>query len=259
MNQVKTSIQGHILDIQIRRSEKFNALSLEMYHQLCRAFAELNDNPQLRVAVLHADGRHFTAGVELDEWSPHFESGKGFPVEEGSIDIFGLVGPRRRKPVIQAVQGYCFTWGVEMMLNTEVRIAADDTQFAMLEVQRGLYPCGGATIRLPRQMGYANAQRYLLTGEPWTATEAYRMGMVQDVVPVGQQYEVAMEVAKSIARAAPLAVEGVMKAVHFAGHHSETEAVEQMFADLVPVMRSEDATEGIQSFIERREAVFKGC
>ena len=81
MNQVKTSIQGHILDIQIRRSEKFNALSLEMYHQLCRAFAELNDNPQLRVAVLHADGRHFTAGVELDEWSPHFESGKGFPIE----------------------------------------------------------------------------------------------------------------------------------------------------------------------------------
>lgn len=259
MDQVETSIKGHILDIKIRRPEKLNALSLEMFHQLCRAFAELNDNPQLRVAVLHADGRHFTAGVELDEWAPHFGSGKGFPLQKDGIDIFGLVGPRRRKPVIQAVQGYCFTWGVEMMLNTEIRIAAEDTQFAMLEVQRGLYPCGGATIRLPQQMGYANAQRFLLTGERWTAADAYRLGLVQEVVPVGKQYSTAMDLAESIARAAPLAVEGVMKAVHFAAHHPETDAVEQMFADLVPVMKSDDAVEGIQSFLERREAVFKGC
>ncbi len=258
MSQVETSIEGHILDICIRRPEKLNALSVEMFHELCLALAELNNNPLLRVAVLHADGKHFTAGVELDEWAPYFRSGKGFPITDGGIDIFGLVGPRRRKPVVQAVQGYCFTWGIEMMLNMEVRIAAEDTQFAMLEVQRGLYPCGGATIRLPRQMGWANAQRYLLTGERWSASESYRLGLVQAVVPVGQQYEVAMEVADSIARAAPLAVEGVMKAVHFAAHHAEPQAVEQMFSDLVPVMQSEDAAEGIQSFLERREAVFKG-
>ena len=258
MSAIETSIQGHVLDIQIRRPEKFNALSLELYHELCGALAELDDNPQLRVAVLHAEGKHFTAGVELDEWAPHFESGQGFPLKEGGIDIFGLAGPRRRKPVVQAIQGYCFTWGVEMMLNMEVRIAADDTQFAMLEVQRGLYPCGGATIRLPQQMGWANAQRYLLTGERWSAAEAFRLGLVQEVVTVGQQHEAAMKVAEAIARAAPLAVEGVIKAVHFAAHHSEARAVEQIFADLVPVMRSEDAAEGIQSFMERREAVFKG-
>jgi enoyl-CoA hydratase len=258
MSHVETSIQGHILDIQIRRPEKLNALSVEMYHDLCGVLAELDGNPQLRVAVLHAEGKHFTAGVELDEWAPHFGSGQGFPLKESGIDIFGLVGPRRRKPVVQAVQGYCFTWGVEMMLNMDIRIAADDTQFAMLEVQRGLYPCGGATIRLPQQMGRANAQRYLLTGERWSAAEAYRLGLVQEVVPAGQQHEAAMKVAESIARAAPLAVEGVIKAVHFAAHHPETEAVEQMFTDLVPVMQSEDASEGIQSFIERREAVFKG-
>lgn len=258
MSHVETSVQGHILDIQIRRAEKFNALSLEMYHDLCRALAELDNNPQLRVAVLHAEGKHFTAGVELDEWASHFGSGQGFPFQEGGVDIFGLTGPRRRKPVVQAVQGYCFTWGVEMMLNMEVRIAADDTQFAMLEVQRGLYPCGGATLRLPQQMGWANSQRYLLTGERWSAAEAYRLGLVQEVVPPGQQYDAAMKVAETIARAAPLAVEGVMKAVHFAARHSESEAIEQMFADLVPVMQSEDAAEGIQSFVERREAVFKG-
>ncbi|KAA1193952.1 crotonase/enoyl-CoA hydratase family protein [Pseudohalioglobus sediminis] len=258
MAQVETSVTEHILEIHIRRPEKLNALSLEMFHELCSALAELDGNPQLRVAVLHAEGKHFTAGVELDQWAPHFGSGDGFPLQPGGIDIFGLVGPRRRKPVIQAVQGYCFTWGVEMMLNMDIRIAAEDTQFAMLEVQRGLYPCGGATIRLPQQMGYANAQRFLLTGDRWTAAEAHRTGLVQEVVATGQQYNRAMELAGRIAKAAPLAVEGVMKAVHFAAHHSQDEAVEQMFADLVPVMQSEDADEGIQSFLERREAVFKG-
>jgi enoyl-CoA hydratase/carnithine racemase len=258
MSQVETSVHGYVLDIHIRRPEKLNALSLEMFHDLCAALAELDDNPKLRAAVLHAEGKHFTAGIELDEWSPYFVSGEGFPLRDDGIDIFGLVGRRRRKPVVQAVQGYCFTWGVEMMLNMEIRVAAADTQFAMLEVQRGIYPCGGATIRLPQQMGLANAQRYLLTGDRWSADEAYRLGLVQKVVEPGQQYDAAMELAERIATAAPMAVEGVIKAVNFAGQHSEAEAVEQIFKDLVPVMQSEDAAEGIRSFVERREAVFKG-
>ena len=258
MSHVETSVQGHILDIQIRRPEKLNALSVEMYHDLCRALSELDNNPELRVAVLHAEGKHFTAGIELDQWTPHFASGTGFPLAEGAIDVFGLSGPQRRKPVVQAVQGYCFSWGVEMMLNMEVRVAADDTQFAMLEVQRGIYPCGGATLRLPQQMGWANAQRYLLTGERWSAAEAHRLGLVQEVVPAGQQHEAATKLAQSIARAAPLGVEGVMKAVHFGALNPQEAAVWQMFTDLVPVLQSEDATVGLQSFIERRAAVFRG-
>src|SRR3546814_5632268 len=70
-----------------------------------------------------------------------------------------LQGPLCRKPIVFAAQGYCYTWGVEIMLNTDVRVVAEDTQFAMLEVKRGIYPCGGATLRLPQQMGWANAQR----------------------------------------------------------------------------------------------------
>lgn len=255
---IETTRHGHILEIHIRRPDKLNALSVAMYHDLGRALAELDTDEQLRVAVIHAEGAHFTAGVELDQWAGHFSSGEGFPLADGEIDIFGLTGPRRRKPVVQAVQGYCFTWGVEMMLNMEIRVAAQDTQFAMLEVQRGLYPCGGATLRLPAQMGWANAQRYLLTGERWSADEAHRLGLVQTVVPPGTQFEAAMKIAHSIADAAPLAVQGVMRAIDFAAHHPQAEAVEQMFQDLVPVMRSEDAAEGVRSFIERRKAVFQG-
>ena len=116
------------------------------------------------MAVLSAEGRHFTAGVELDQWAGIFSSGEGFPVREGEVDPLGTAGDLHRKPVVIAVQGYCFTWGVEALLNTEIRVAASDTQFQMLEVQRGLYPCGGATMRLPREIGWGNAQRVLLIG-----------------------------------------------------------------------------------------------
>jgi len=258
MSFIATRTHGAILEIRIDRPAKLNALSLDMYHDIGRALAQLEQDDDLRVAVVCAEGKHFTAGVELDQWAPHFRSGEGFPLGDGEIDLFGLTGPRRSKPVVMAVQGYCFTWGVEMMLATEVRVAADDTQFAMLEVQRGLYPCGGATIRLPQQMGWANAQRYLLTGDRWSAEEAYRTGLVQEVVAPGTQREAAMRIAERIAKAAPLAVQGVLKAARFAQHNPEPEAVAQMFRDLVPVMDSEDAAEGVQSFLERRDAVFKG-
>lgn len=258
MAHIEVAIQDHILDIRVNRPEKYNALSPEMYGQLGNAFAELNRNPELRVALLHAEGKHFTAGVELDKWAAIFAAGKPFPLGEGEIDPFGVNGERHKKPVVIAVQGYCYTWGTEILLNTEVRIAAEDTQFALLEVKRGIYPCGGATLRLPQQMGWGNAQRYLLTGDSWSAQEAHRLGLVQEVVPVGQQYARAREIAEKIAKAAPLGVQAALASTRLAWVEGEAAAAPRLLPDLQPVMRSEDAREGVQSFIERREAVFKG-
>lgn len=255
---VETHVDGHVLVIRINRPEKYNALNLAMYHELARAYARLDEDPELRVAVLCAEGRHFTAGIELDEWAPLFRSGRGFEVAEGEIDPMGVNGPQHRKPVVIAVQGYCFTWGVEILLNTEIRVAARDTQFQMLEVQRGLYPCGGATLRLPAEVGWGNAQRVLLTGERWSAETALRWGMVQEVVEPGEQVGRAMEFATAVADAAPLGVRGCLQATRFGLEHSREEAVAQMKRDLMPVMASEDAAEGVRSFLERRKAVFKG-
>jgi len=162
------------------------------------------------------------------------------------------------KPVVIAVQGYCFTWGVEILLNSEIRIASRETQFQMLEVQRGLYPCGGATLRLPREIGWGNAQRVLLTGERWSAEQALRWGMVQELVEPGEQVNRALEIARTVADAAPLAVQGCLQATRYALEHDRAESVTQMMRDLVPVMTSEDAAEGVRSFIERRKAVFAG-
>jgi enoyl-CoA hydratase/carnithine racemase len=247
-----------VLHIHLTRPEKYNALSLEMYHGLGAALYRLNNDPDLRVAVLSAEGKHFTAGVELDQWAPYFGGGEGWPITEGEIDPMGMHGPRHEKPIIIAVQGYCFTWGVEILLNTEIRIAASDTQFQMLEVQRGLYPCGGATIRLPEQVGWGNAQRVLLTGDRWSADQALAWGMVQELTEPGAQIDRALELAQSVADAAPLAVRACLKATRFAREHDRDTAARQIFEELEPIMASEDAKEGVQSFLERRKAVFHG-
>ena len=258
MEHITVHVEGHILVITLNRAPKYNALSRTMHAELSRALAWLNQEDNLRVAVLCAQGKHFTAGVELDQWAPIFGSGDGMPVIEGGIDPFGMVGERHRKPVVMAVQGYCFTWGVEILLNTEIRIAASDTQFQMLEVQRGLYPCCGATFRLPREIGWSNAQKVLLTGERWSADDALRWGMVQDVVEPGQQFERAMDYARRIADCAPLGVQGALQSCRTAQSEPHDVAVAELYRLLVPVMASDDAKEGVQSFVERRKAVFSG-
>ena len=260
MAHIETRTEGHILIIHINRADKYNALSPEMYHDMGKALAKLNEDPELRVAVMYAEGKHFTAGIELDKWAPIFGSGNAFPVGEGEIDPMGLTGEPHKKPIVIAVQGYCFTWGVEILLNTEVRVAATDSKFQMLEVQRGLYPCGGATLRLPQQIGWGNSQKGLLTGERWSAEDALRWGMVQELVEPGEQFNKAMEIAQSIAKAAPLGVQGCLKAarVGLENPHDKATCVKQFMTDLMPVMKSEDAAEGVNSFLERREAVFKG-
>lgn len=258
MSHIKLTVADHVLDIKVDRPEKLNALSPEMYRDIGLALGRLDRDPDLRVGLLHAEGKHFSSGIELDKWAPIFASGDKFPVHEGAIDPFGLTSPRCRKPLVMAVQGYCYTWGVEVMLATDVRVAADDTKFAMLEVKRGIYPCGGATVRLPQQMGWANAQRYLLTGDAWSAAEAYRLGLVQDVVPAGAQYGAARDIALRIAKAAPLGVQAVLKSTRMASVDGQGVAIEHLFDDMPGLMKSEDAQEGVRSFMERREAKYQG-
>ena len=258
MDHIEVDRDGHVLLVKLDRADKLNALTPAMYHALGAALHRLDHDHELRAAVIHAEGRHFTSGLQLDLWTDAFRSGTPFTPGAGEVDPFGLTGAPRRKPVVIAVQGYCFTWGVECLLNTEIRVAARDTRFQMLEVQRGIYPCAGATLRLPREIGWGNAHRVLLTGEAWTAEEALRWGLVQAVVEPGAQLAAALAYAQAIAAAAPLGVQGCLKATRFALAADPAAAVTQMSTDLVPVMASDDAAEGVRSFLERRKAVFTG-
>jgi enoyl-CoA hydratase len=257
---INIKTEEHILLMEVNRPQKYNAMNQEMYHQMARGYFKLDQEEDLRVGLVYAVGPHFTSGLELTDWAGTFDVGKGFPfVKENEIDPFYMMSEARcRKPIVMAVQGYCYTWGFEMMLNTDIRVAATDTRFGMLEVRRGFFPGAGATLRLPREIGWANAQRYMLTGDEMSAAEAYRLGLVQHLTEPGQQLEKAMEIARSVANAAPLGVRAALQSCRVAALQGEEAARAVIYQKIAEVMQSEDMKEGLLSFIERRAAVFKG-
>jgi enoyl-CoA hydratase/carnithine racemase len=248
--------QGHVLLMGINRPEKRNAFSVAMFEALGHAYATLDADDELRCGVLWAEGEHFTGGLDLAQWAPVFARG-AMPVPAGALDPLGLSSSPVRKPVVAAVQGICFTIGIELMLAADIRVAARDTRFGQIEIRRGIYPVGGATIRLPREIGWANAMRLLLTADELSADEAYRLGLVQELVEPGQQRERALELAERIARQAPLGVRATLASSRMA-LADEEEAARRLVPDLAPILASDDAREGVQSFLERREGRFTG-
>lgn len=261
MGNRKVSLEenGHILMIELSRPEKRNAFDIEMYHELSLAYGQLHRNPDLRCGVLYAQGDHFSAGIELNDWAAHLAEGRFPELPENGVDPLGLYDDRRLgKPLVMAIQGLCLTIGMELLLATDIRVAASDTRFGQIEIRRGIYPVGGATVRLPREVGWGNAMRYLLTGDEITAKEAFRIGLVQEVAEPGTQLDRAVAIATTISRQAPLGVGATLHSARLARTHGERAAVARLLPDLIPIMESEDVKEGVQSFLERREARFKG-
>ena len=255
--KVSTEKRGHVLLVGLDRAAKRNAFDVPLYHSLSRAYAALERDDDLRAAVLFAHGDHFTAGLDLAAFTPVFASG-AWSVPPDGLDPLGMVGPRLDKPVVCAVQGICSTIGIELLLATDVRVAARDTRFGQIEIKRGIYPVGGATTRLPREVGWGNAMRWLLTGDEFSAEEAHRIGMVQEVTDVGEALGRATEIAEVIAAQAPLGVRATIASARRAREEGEAAAEKRLLSDLAPLLVSEDAKEGLASFLERRTAKFRG-
>ncbi|MHB8874101.1 MAG: crotonase/enoyl-CoA hydratase family protein [Myxococcaceae bacterium] len=249
--------RGHLLLAGLNRPEKRNAFNLAMLKELALAYARLEDDKELRCLVLFAHGDHFTAGLDLAEVGPHVAGGGSLEVPEG-IDPFGLQGRRVSKPVVLALQGYCYTVAVELALAVDVVVAARDCRFTQFEVRRGIMPFGGASLRFARVAGWGNAMRWILTGDTFDAAEAYRLGLAQEVTEPGQQLERALAIAGTIARQAPLAVQATLRNARVAMEKGHGPALEQLMAEARALMTTEDAAEGVMSFVERREAVFRG-
>ena len=250
--------RGHVLLMGLNRPAKRNAFNLAMIDQLAAAYHRLETDDDVRCGVLFAHGDHFTGGLDLTEVGP--------VVREGGLDFSG---PGRRDPwrkdgtwttpVVAAVQGWVMTLAIELLLAADIRIAASDSRFAQMEINRGIYAFGGATIRLPRDAGWGNAMRWLLTGEEYDAAEAYRIGLVQEVVEPGRQVDRAIELADAIAtKSAPLGVKTTLASAHRARVEGEAAAFTRLDADMADLFDTEDGREGLQSFIERREARFSG-
>lgn len=257
VGKVTLERRGHVLLMGLDRAAKRNAFDVPMFEALARAYAELDADDELRVGVLHATGEHFTAGLELTQFAPVFSSGK-WNIPEGAIDPMGLSGRRLRKPIVAAVQGICLTIGIELLLATDIRVAARSARFGQIEIKRGIYPVGGATVRFPREVGWGNAMRWLLTGDEFGAEEALRIGFVQEVVDTGREKERAIALSEVIAAQAPLGVYATLASSRLEMREGETVAMERLLPDLQPIMASDDVKEGIQSFVERRQAKFTG-
>jgi enoyl-CoA hydratase len=258
--EVRTEVvEERILVMTVDRVEKKNAFTPKISSELAAAYTRLDDDPELFCGVLTFAGDHSTAGLEM----PLFfgpdatPSGATGDTGESAVDPFGL-GRRLRKPLVTAVQGITFTIGIEIALAGDIIVAAADTRFCQLEPKRGLAPLGGATIRYVQRAGWGNAMYHLLRADEFSAEEALRIGLVQEVVEPGRQRDRALELARQLLQCAPLALQHTITNARLALDHDEPAAIDAIPAMSKAVMATEDFQEGIASFIERRPAQFRG-
>ena len=255
---------GHVLTVTLNRPEKRNAVNCEVMCRLYDAWQQLDADDDLRVAILTGNGSTFCAGMDLSEIG---KLGTGKPenewMERVMKDIPIIYGAwlktyRPTKPVILAAEGFARAGGTEILQGTDIRVAGESSVFGVTEVQRGLFPMAGSTVRLRRQIGYAVAAEMLICGEDLPAKRAHELGLINHVVPDGQALAKAREIAARIAKNGPLAVKAIVATLRETETMPEEEAftIEQTHG--MTVMMSEDAKEGPRAFLEKREPVFRG-
>jgi enoyl-CoA hydratase/carnithine racemase len=255
VGRITSEVRGPLLLIGIDRPHKRNGFTPEMFQQLADAYQRLEEDDALRVGVVFGHGDHFTAGLDLPKWTERQQKGeRGI---EGEIDPMAI-GRACRKPIVCAVRGITFTLGIELMLAGDIVVAADDCRFSQLEPKRGIMATGGAAFRFIDRGGWGNAMYHLLMVDEFDAAEARRCGLVQEVVPAGTELDRAIVIAEKIAALAPLAIEATKASARtyvLEGQRAATSAYRETQQRL---SRSEDAAEGVRSFQERREPVFRG-
>jgi enoyl-CoA hydratase/carnithine racemase len=258
-SRISVELDGHVLLVGIDRPEKRNAFDVAMLEDLAAAYERLADDDAARVAVVHAVGDHFSAGLDLAVVGPVVAERGADALSGGRrYDPFAVWGEPVPKPVVIAVQGIAYTLSIELALAADIVVASEDVRFRQLEIGRGIVPFGGATFRAPAQLGWGNAMRFLLTAEELGAAEALRIGLVQEVVPKGTQKARALELARLVAKQAPAAVRATLANARVGRASGEAAARDHIKAALGSLLASEDAREGLMSFLERREARFTG-
>jgi enoyl-CoA hydratase len=253
---------GHVAVVTLNRPEARNALSSEMLVRMEQAWVEIDEDPEIRVAIVTGAGGHFCAGADLkamaaghpdDEWTPRFAA-------DPDLHWRALLRHfQPGKPLIAAVEGYAVAGGTEILQAMDLRVAGESAVFGVAEVRRGLFPLGGSTVRLRRQIPYTVAAELLLTGRQMTAAEAKEVGLVGHVVPDGKALTKARELADQIAANGPLAVQAVLRSLRESANLTEAEGLANELELGWPVFASADAKEGPTAFAEKRAPRFTGA
>jgi enoyl-CoA hydratase len=250
----------HTLVVTLNRPEARNAVSPAMLVGMADAWAEMDADDDIRCGVLTGAGGTFCAGADLKAMGGGGEPHAYADRMNADPDLHWKALLRHyqpTKPLVAAVEGWAVAGGTEILQATDIRIAGESAKFGLFEVRRGLFPLGGSTVRLRRQIPFTAAMDILLTGREVSAEEALRIGLIGRVVPDGKALEAAMDVAATIAANGPLAVEAVKRSVRETEGMSEVDGLVRELEIGWPVFASQDAKEGPRAFAEKRTPEFR--
>lgn len=249
---VTTETRGHVLIITINRPQARNAVDSAVAEQIAAAIDELDRGTELRVGVLTGAGGTFSAGMDLKA------AARGEPSSAAGRGFAGLVEAPPRKPLVAAVEGPAMGGGFELALACDLVVAGRSARFGLPEVKRGLIAGGGGALRLPRRIPHHLAMELLLTGRAIPADRAAELGVVNQVCADGDVLDQALALADEVASNAPLALEAVKRVVHELSGRPEPEAFEAQRQEIRALRESEDFTEGVRAFSERRAPQWTG-
>jgi enoyl-CoA hydratase len=253
---------GHTLVCTMNRPEAKNAFSGNMLSRMAEAWERADADDDIRVVILTGSSEVFCAGADLksmtSEPDPGDEHAKRYKEDAGLAWKALLRHYRLTKPLIAAVEGPAIAGGTEILQATDIRVAGEGATFGIAEVRRGLFPLGGSTVRLRRQIPYTIAAELLLTGKTITAQEALTIGLIGHVVPSGEALKKAHEIADAIAENGPLAVKAVLRSLRETEGLPEAEALKVELEIGIPIFATNDSKEGPRAFAEKRKPSFTG-
>ena len=259
-NEVLYEIDQHVATITFNRAEKQNTISGPMLNRLSELMLKADVDPEIRAIVITGSGKFFCAGLDLrgNDISNNLATNKKSPVTLDLKNTPPTVLHNLDTPTIAAINGSAAGYGMDLALGCDIRVMADSAKLAAAFTARGVVPESGGTWILPRLIGWAKASEIIFTGKTLLAEECLELGLVSHMVNNNEVGEKSLEIARQISSRAPLAVQASKRMMRMGMNENFNDHVHHVFLQLLPLFQSDDFAEGMASFMEKREAEFKG-
>jgi enoyl-CoA hydratase len=244
--------EGNVAILTFNRPDARNAVNDQVRAEFAAAIADVEADDNIRVMILTGNGKAFASGVDIKEFS------KTTPYHAHNLYRLGERVEKLSKPVIAAVNGFCLGGGNEIAMGCDIIIASEKAKFGQPEINIGIIPGGGATQRLPRLIGVCRAKELIFTGDIITAEEAFKLGLVNRVVPEDKLMETAKEIAKKIAIKSSAALKLAKQAINYGMQTSLETGLKYEYELYSLSLSLEDKAEGVNAFLEKRDPKFVG-